>query len=560
MIISREDLKVVDKFANPFSVEQLAEGFRIFEEIIDNLDDFGARELLGGYETDIDDVYQIILEETLSVLYGRENNIQSKLGYFDHLTGSIEETLCIENLTYFIISKIPSFELNWHHMEWGDVVQRHNKFNIIAARDHGKSYYFSNAYLIWKLYRYQPFVNKQISRKDLALSKKGYLFSFSQAQATDLLDILKGTIEENDSLREKLLPKGVDGWAKTEIKCKNGAGIKTKGFGSAVRGAHPGFIMVDDGLKDNVIYSSVQRKKSIDYFHAVIMNMIVPGGQVGVVGTPFHANDLYGDLKSKAGWHVREYPAIFPDGTVLWRERWGFKELLEKRETQGNLIFSRENLVKPVTNESTIFPEDVIKRSYMGMDDYIFVRSRDAYKQKFDRVVMACDFSISSSVGADYTVIMTAGIDDKENIWLMNITRFKGKKFSEQMSMIKHLNHSFKPDLIVMEQNVFQQIFVQESDKLGMPVEGHTTGTNKYDLKSGLPGVAILYEKGKIRCPRGNQEAIDLSDSLALELGSVTWTEHGLEGVGEHDDQAMCLWLLTIASKKVTTGFSFRFL
>lgn len=290
------------------------------------------------------------------------------------------------------------------------------------------------------------------------------------------------------------------------------------------------------------------------------MNMIVPGGQVGVVGTPFHANDLYGDLKSKAGWHVREYPAIFPDGTVLWRERWGFKELLEKRETQGNLIFSRENLVKPVTNESTIFPEDVIKRSYMGMDDYIFVRSRDAYKQKFDRVVMACDFSISSSVGADYTVIMTAGIDDKENIWLMNITRFKGKKFSEQMSMIKHLNHSFKPDLIVMEQNVFQQIFVQDSDKLGMPVEGHTTGTNKYDLKSGLPGVAILYEKGKIRCPRGNQEAIDLSDSLALELGSVTWTEHGLEGVGEHDDQAMCLWLLTIASKKVTTGFSFRFL
>lgn len=560
MIITKEDLQVVDKFNNPFTAEQLSEGFRIFEEIINNLDDSGVKELLGGYENDIDDVYSTILEETLAVLYGRENNIVNKLGYFDHLTGSIEETLCIENLTYFIISKIPSFELNWHHMEWGDVVQRYNKFNIIAARDHGKSYYFSNAYLIWKLYRYQPFISKQVSRKDLALSKKGYLFSFSQAQATDLLDILKGTIEENDDLRDKLLPKGTDGWAKTEIKCRNGAGIKTKGFGSAVRGAHPGFIMVDDGLKDNVIYSSVQRKKSVDYFHAVIMNMIVPGGQVGMVGTPFHANDLYGDIKTKTGWHVREYPAIFPDGTVLWRERWGFKELLEKRETQGNLIFSRENLVKPVTNESTIFPEDVIKRSYVGMEDHVFVRSRDAFKMKFDRVVTACDFSISSSVGADYTVIITAGIDDKENIWLLNITRFKGKKFSEQMSMIKHIHHSFKPDLIVMENNVFQQIFVQEGDKLGMPVEGHTTGTNKYDLKSGLPGVAILYERGKIRCPRGNQESIDISDGLALELGSVTWTEHGLEGVGEHDDQAMCLWLLTVGVKKVTSGFSFRFL
>lgn len=560
MFVSQEDFKILDKFATPFSVEQLAEGFRIFEEIIENLDEYGARELLGGYESDIDKAYQIILEETLAVLYGQKNEVKVKLGYFDHITETVEETLCVENLTYFITSKMPAFELNWHHLEWGDVAQRYNKANVIAARDHGKSYYWSNAYIIWKMYRYQPFVSKAVSRKDLALSKKGYLFSFSREQATDLLEIIKGTIEENDDLKARLFPGKGDGWAKTEIRCKNGTSLKTKGFGSSVRGAHPGYIVVDDGLKDNVIYSSIQRKKSIDYFHAVIMNMIVPGGQTIVVGTPFHANDLYGDLKSKSGWHVREYPAIFPDGTVLWRERWGWTELLEKRETQGNLIFSRENLVKPVTNESTIFPEDVIKRSYVGMDGYTFVRSRDAYKQKFDRVVMACDFSISSSVGADYTVIMTAGIDDKDNIWLMNITRFKGKKFAEQMSMIKHLNHAFNPDIIVMEQNVFQQIFVQEGDRLGMPVEGHTTGTNKYDLKAGLPGVAILYETGKIRCPRGNQESIDTGDGLALELGSVTWTEKGLEGVGEHDDQAMCLWLLTVAAKKVTTGFSWKFI
>ena len=493
MNLTKQDLAVINKFNQPFQVEQLGEAFRISQEIVENLDDYGVRELLGGSETDVNNVYQTILEETLMVLYGEENKIQQKLGYFDHLTGTIEETLCVENLTYFIMSKIPSFELNWHHLEWGDMAQRYNKFNVIAARDHGKSFYWSNAYPIWKMYRYKPYISKAAgSRKDLSLSKKGYLFSFSREQAVDLLEILKATIEENDELKDRLYPGRSDGWAKTEIKTKNNCILKTKGFGSSVRGAHPGWIIVDDGLKDNVIYSSTQRKKSIDYFQAVIMNMIVPNGQVGVVGTPFHANDLYGDLKSKVGWHVREYPAIFPDGTILWRGRWNFADLMEKKETQGNLIFSRENLVKPVTNDSTIFPEDVIKRSYVGMDDYIFVQSRDAYKIKFDRVVMACDFSISSSVGADYTVIITAGIDDKDNIWLMNITRFKGKKFGEQMQVISSLNHAFKPDLIVMEQNVFQQIFVQEGDKMGMPVEGHTTGTNKYDLKSGLPGVSIL--------------------------------------------------------------------
>ena len=108
--------------------------------------------------------------------------------------------------------------------------------------------------------------------------------------------------------------------------------------------------------------------------------------------------------------------------------------------------------------------------------------------------------------------------------------------------------------------SVFQQIFVQEGERAGLPVEGHTTGTNKYDLKAGLPGLAILFERGKIRIPRGNQDSIDTADSLATELSSVTWTEKGLEGVGEHDDQAMALWLTSIAAKKISQGFSFKFL
>jgi hypothetical protein len=560
MNLEKEDYKILSQFPDALSIDKIDEAFRIFDEIIENLDEYGTRELLGGYEADVQEVYAIILEEVFNVVYGRKNSLGDKLGYMDSLTSNIEETLCIENLTYFILSKMPQFELNWHHLEWGDMAMRYNKSNVIAARDHGKSYYWSNAYLAWKMYRYQPITGFGRPRKDLALSKRGFLFSFSQQQAVDLLDILKSTIEENDELRERLYPGKSDGWAKTDIVARNGARITTKGFGSSVRGAHPGYIVVDDGLKDNVIYSSIQRKKSIDYFHAVIMNMIVPKGQVVVVGTPFHANDLYGDLKDKEGWQVREYPAIFPDGTILWRERWGFKELMEKRSTQGNIIFSRENLCRPVTNESSIFPQDVIERAYVRMDDYKFVNNRSAFKMKFDRVVMGVDFSISSSVGADYTVIITAGVDEKDNLWLMNITRFKGKAFAEQLGVIKGLNHSFKPDLIVMENNVFQQIFVQESERAGLPVEGHTTGTNKYDLKAGLPGLALMFERGQIRIPRGDQESIDISDSLALELGAVTWTEKGLEGVGEHDDQAMCLWLTSIAAKKISTGFSFKFL
>lgn len=560
MSLQTEDLQVLGKFGSVLSIDKMDEAFRIVDEIISNLDDNGIKELMGGYESDVDNIYKIMLEETYKTLYGKKNEVDLRMGYLEHVTTSIEETLCIENLTYFITSKMPQFDLNWHHLEWGDMIQRYDKNNIIAARDHGKSYYFSNAYLAWKLYRYRPNIGFTRPRKDLLLSKRGFLFSFSQQQAVDLLDILKSTIEESDSLRQVLFPGKGDGWAKTDITCKNGARITTKGFGSSVRGAHPGYIVIDDGLKDNVIYSSVQRKKSIDYFHAVIMNMIVPGGQTTVVGTPFHANDLYGDLKTKINWNVREYPAIFPNGTILWRERWDFRGLMDKRETQGNMIFSRENLCRPVTNESSIFPQDIIERAYIRMDEFSFVHSRSAFKMKFDRVVTGVDFSISSSIGADYTVIITAGIDDNDNMWLMNITRFKGKTFAEQLSMLKSINQAFQPDIMVMENNVFQQIFVQESERAGLPVQGHTTGTNKYDLKAGLPGLAILFERGKIRIPRGDKASVDIGDSLAMELASVTWTDKGLEGVGEHDDQAMSLWLTSVAAKKISSGFSFKFL
>ena len=385
------------------------------------------------------------------------------------------------------------------------------------------------------------------------------------------MEILKGTIEGNDILRERLYPdsRNSGAWASTNIVCKNGARLTCKGFGSSVRGAHPYWIVVDDGLKDNVIYSQLQRQKSIDYFHSVIMNMLVPGGQIIVVGTPFHASDLYGDLKSKSktatgsdkGWFMIEYPAIFPDGRILWPQRWSFADLMEKRTTQGNIIFSRENLCRPITNESSIFPLKILERALVRMENYTLVRNRDDFPIKFNKVVVGCDFAISSNVGADYAVFTVWGVDDESGErWLLHFYREKGKTFHEQMQVLKAINVRFRPDTIVMEQNTFQQIFVQESDKQGLPVVGHTTGIDKYDLKTGWPGLAIDFERGKIHIPIGDKWSQDVKDLIFSDLGSVAFTDHGLESVGEHDDISSSFWLAKLAANLITTGFKYTFL
>lgn len=425
------------------------------------------------------------------------------------------------------------------------------------------SYYFSNAYPIWKLYTYAKQRRGAYSqRPDKFNSNRGYLFSFSLQQSVDLMEILKGTIEGNDILRDRLFPASnrEGAWSGTNIVCKNGARLTCKGFGSSVRGAHPYWIIVDDGLKDNVIYSKLQRQKSIDYFHSVIMNMLVPKGQIVVVGTPFHANDLYGDLKTKNGWMVVEYPAIFPNGEILWPNRWSFRDLMDKRATQGNIIFSRENLCRPVTNEASIFPLSILERSLYRMEDYTLVKDRDSFPIKFPRVVVGCDFAISANVGSDYTVFTVWGVDDDNERWLMYFYRESGKTFNEQMQILKGINLRFRPDSMILEQNAFQQIFVQESDKAGLPVVGHTTGIDKFDLKSGWPGLAIDFERGKIHIPIGDEHSRNVKDLIFSDLSSVAFTDKGLASVGEHDDISSSFWLAKLGANLITTGFKYTFL
>ena len=539
---------------------KLHETYRIAEDIISQLTPEATLELWNsaGSENDIDQMFNLIADETYKVLYGetvdRKAIQSSQLGYLDMLSESIDETLRCENLNYFITSVLPDFEINWHHVQWGEIAMKHPKFCILASRDGGKSYFFSMAYPAWQLYRFKPKNNTSSEQ----MNKRGFLFSFSALQAIDLLAILKENIEDIDVLKDRLYNK--DSWSKTDITCKNRARLTTKGFGSAARGAHPGWIIVDDGLKDNVLYSSVQRQKNIDYFHAVIMNMITPNGQVGVVGTPFHGGDLYGDLKIKPNWFVYEYPGIFPNGDILWAKKWNYEALMEKRKSQGNLIFSREILCRPITSDSTIFPIEILNNAFYRMEDMILVENRESYKIKFDKVVVGSDFAISSSVGADYSVFGVWGIDEKERMWLMHFWRKKGASYDEQLAKLKSINANFRPDLMMLEKNQMQQIFVEGAVKENLPVKGHTTGTQKNDLRKGLPGLAIMFERGMFKIPQGNQYSKDVGDLFVTEFSSVAFTDKGLMATDGHDDIAMMSWISVECARNITINeFKFDF-
>lgn len=528
-------------------------------EIFESLDDKAIYELIdGGYDSDIDALISDINEETFNVLdvYNYSLIDKNKFSQIDYLGDNIEEIFRQEVLNYFILSALnfPQ-EINWHHIEWGMLAQKYTLLSIIAAREHSKSLFFSFAYPIWKMYRYEKDgLEKKVSRSK-KLCREGMLITNETRLARKFIKKIKEEIEYNEILRNKLLPENKDGWGIESLRCKNGAELSWKTAGQSMRGPHPTWIIVDDYLDKSVLYSNDQREKFNEIFYSEIMNMKVRGGQLISIGTPFCELDLLDTLKKDPEFTTFEYPAIFPDGSLLDDTNHSVDEIISKKDSQGSLIFSREILVKPISDSTSILPYTTIAENFD--ESFTLIKNKSRIPKEFVRIVGGVDLARSAEVGADYTVFITLGVDNKDNYWLLNIWREKGKPFREQISALKYVYQSFRHDVIIVENNQMQQFFVDESIYQNIPVFPHTTGSNKMDLDKGFPSLTIVFEQGKIKIPRGDQQSIDKTDALATELASMTWTDQGkIEGSGAHDDMAMGLYMAILAARK-NTSFGF---
>lgn len=470
--------------------------------------------------------------------------------------GMSEEVLLRSDLSYFA-EEILDMEVSHHHKTWSHLVGRHKKLCIEAPRDHGKSYMFSFAYAIWRAYfNWIPAMPPGVLMKSIPRISVGYIFSNTQDQAIKLLALVKEEIEANPKLQH-LIPYDKSIWSKTEIKLSNRAQIRARGWGQSVRGAHPVWIVCDDVLNDETIYSEVTRTKQVDYFFSAVTPMLVPNGQLAVVGTPFHQEDLYQRLNENKAYHFYRSPAIDEHGNALWPTRYTKKALMDRKEEVGSTRFAREYLCLPISDESSLFPEKILAQCYdhqYEMPTFATVQDR-----KELRIYTGVDLAMSSTVGADFTVITTIGVDQFKNRWLLDIRRKKGLSMMEQLREIDDVNRNFRPIKVLIEDNAFQRIFRDELIRnTDIPVEGFTTTAHKKNaLDRGVPSLQIMFENKKFVIPRKTQRCRDITDKLINELKCFTWVDGKLQGLGAHDDCVMSLWLANEAC--ASHGFNFSF-
>jgi hypothetical protein len=536
---------------------------RCVEEFIDLMDEATVYELCkGGYKKDIDKVFDVIMEETNNVLNLQSAGLNTQeLNYLPAVKSGYEEYLRKTNLIYFVVSCLPEFELNWHNLEWFNMIQLYPRLCILAARDHSKSYSFSFAHILWRLYRYERPTALITPPKDILLSKEGMLITNEYRLAKRLLKKVKREAEDNPALQERMFPgKNVEGWANESLMCKNGSEITLSSYRTSNRGPHPSYIVLDDFLDRSTLYSKEARSKFSEVFWGEIMSMIIPGGGVYVVGTPFTKDDLYSEIKKDATFRCFEYPAIFPDGKILWEDRYNFEALLRKRMSLGNLVFSREILVRPIDDSISIFPWAILEKSFIGMQTFKMVKNRQSYAVKMKKICIGVDLALSAEASADYFVATVVGCDTLDCFHVMAMERYKGIRHAQQVSVIQRLNADFEPELIVIECNGYQKVLADLCREAGINnvLDFQTNGFNKKDYMEGLPSLAVMFENGIIRMPRGDEESIEKSNTICTEFNSVVFDSdrHTLESAGDHDDTCMSLFFAIKGIKTVTSSFS----
>lgn len=519
----------------------------IANNIIESLPPQAINQLLEGYNNDIDRLLTEIFLQTKNAINFGGILDSEKLSYLSDVEMSMDQSLKKLSFNYFKTTMLPNFRQGWRNLEWGNLVQLYPFSAYLAARASGKSYEFSVAFSLWRLYTYDRPNFLQRDTPDNQNRKETCLIANTATLAKEHIDKIEEEIRLNDGIKEKLNPRNLASLTATAIETETGSKLHLRGKDGFIRGLHVGACICDDLPDESSIYSTEQREKLLNIFKGAIAPIVEPYGYLVVDGTPYSETDLYYSLKQDKKFKVFEYPAIFPDGRLLSPDRFTFEKLMEEKESAGSLVFSREYLVVPISDSSTIFPMEFLMRSTIGMERVCFATNIESYPFKMKRVVMGCDLAISGTVSADFSVSAVIGEDMQGNYHLIHLERHKGSSHNEQVERIVSLDRQFRPNVIVVENNGFQRILAGLVKERGLRniKEFTTTAGNKKSLREGWPSLAAFFERGQLRVPYLIGPTQDLVKIIFGEFNSIAFRsdKNTLEAVGNHDDIVSAIFM-----------------
>ena len=333
--------------------------------------------------------------------------------------------LCRRHLLPFVERFNDQYEAGWIHK---DICVRLKKFSQdVAARlsprlmmfvppRHGKSELGSKTFPGWHLGRHAD-------HEVISCSYSGDLSMDFSRKVRELLrdkryhQVFKDTRLDKDS-------QSAQRWNTTSR-----GGYVAAGVGGPITGRGAHVLIIDDPIKNRADAESESNRQNIwDWYTSTAYTRLAPGGGVLIILTRWHDDDLAGRLltKMEAGegdeWDVIQYPALATEdephrkkGEALHPERYNEKALLAIKGVIGPRDWSALYQQNPVADDGEYFTREMI-RWYIPSE-----------RPPLDELhtYTAWDLAIGQNEANDYTVGITVGVDKHDNLWVLQVTRFR---------------------------------------------------------------------------------------------------------------------------------------
>lgn len=292
--------------------------------------------------------------------------------------------------------------------------------------------------------------------------------------------------------------------------------ITAAGIENNLVGGHYDLIIMDDVVSRDNIGTMDQIDKVITKYKDVL-DLLEPNGELIVIGTRWHDSDLYGwildaDNNALENYLVKIMKAYEgnimtgEDFVPLWPGKFSKEALLAKLKEEGWAHFSSQYMNDPVPEEDATF-----KRSWFR---YYW---EDDIRGKLFNKFLLIDPAISLAKDADYTAMVVLGVDEWNNIYILDIVRARLSP-NDIINEIFRLRDKWQIMDIAMEQVAFQKVLgysLREDIRFkNRPFHITELKPNERTKDQRIKGLQPLYENGKVFHNKRLANNIYLEDEL----------------------------------------------
>lgn len=278
-------------------------------------------------------------------------------------------------------------------------------------------------------------------------------------------------------------------------------------------------LIIDDPIKNmEEAESEVTQQKIWDWYSSTAYTRLAPGGGVLIIQTRWTDVDLSGRLEHEMregngdSWEIVRYPAVATQnetfrrkGDPLHEERYDAKALARIKNAVGPRVWDALYQQNPVAEEGGYFTRDAIK--WYDGDPPLRLHNYAAW-----------DLAIGKGDRNDFTVGIVVGIDEDDNMWIVDMRRGRWDSF-EIVEQIMDVHYEHRPYISGIEKGQIQMAIgpyleqrITEERAYDMVVQDLPTG--RRDKEARARAIQGRIRQGKVFFPRDKPWVDDLVQEM----------------------------------------------